>query len=123
MCVCARECVCTPLLYLRCVVTTRADTFSARDITGVALPGIDHVVYVTLIDGVVYFRVYNITLEQADGAIPRTVLSPMGPFLDLVIRRTHFAAADLEKQAHKVPVEYVAPCAYYRTCAPVCVRL
>lgn len=79
------------------------DTFAARDLTGIALPALDHVLLVAVRDGIVYFRGYHMTFKRADGVIPRVELTAMGPNLDLRIRRVQHASADLEKAAHRIP--------------------
>ena len=77
--------------------------FSAREITGVALAGIDHVISLTAVGDTVHWRTYNVALKRSDGKIPRVSLTPMGPHIDFVVRRTQFASSDLERAALKQP--------------------
>ena len=95
-------------VYRACCYTTLllpSDVFSARDMTGVSLAGIDHVISLTAAAGVVHWRTYTISLLRSDGKIPRVTLTPMGPHMDLVVRRTQFASADLERASLKQPKE------------------
>jgi ribosome production factor 2 len=83
-----------------------ADVFGARDITGISLQGIDHVIsVVATADECIHFRPYGISFMKADGRIPRVELHSMGPDMDFSLRRTHFPSSDLTKAAHRVPKE------------------
>ena len=80
------------------------DVFAARDVTGVALAGLDHVIALSARGDVVHWRTYFMHLRKAaTGVVPRVELVPMGPSLDLQLRRSHFASADLEKAAMRLP--------------------
>ena len=78
--------------------------------TGVALSGIDHVISFSTAQGVVHWRTYFVHLHHGvagQGRVPRVELASMGPHLDLMLRRTHFASADLEKASLRKPKQYV----------------
>ena len=45
----------------------------------------------------------RIQLKKSGARVPRVELEEMGPSLDVVMRRTHLASADLYKQACKQP--------------------
>ena len=79
--------------------------------TGIALSGIDHVVSLTAVGGgLVHWRTYFVHLKRGapgQGKVPRVELSPMGPYLDLQLRRTHFPSADLEKASLRKPKQCV----------------
>ncbi len=85
------------------------DVFGGRDLTGVSLKGIDHVVCLTSgadgDDRTVYWRTYFVEFKKgaAGSSVPRVSLVPMGPSLDLAVRRVHAPSADLDKEAHRVP--------------------
>ena len=78
-----------------------ADLFGGRDLTGIALQGIDHVISLSLVGERVLWRTYSIAFKASDSKVPRVELSPMGPSLDLTIRRQHVPSTDLDKLAHK----------------------
>ena len=69
----------------------------------IALKGIDHVISFNIVDGVINFRAYSITLTKSGTKTPNTILKPMGPFMDLTLRRSQFASEDLWKTACKKP--------------------
>ena len=80
------------------------DVFAARDVTSVALAGLDHVIALTVRGDVVHWRTFFMHMRKAaSGLVPRVELVPMGPSLDLELRRVHSAGADLEKAAMKQP--------------------
>lgn len=83
-----------------------ADIFGARDVAGVALPSIDHVIQLTASPaGAVFFRAYTLSFKRADGKVPRLELSLMGPSMDWEIRRVQRPSSDLAKYALKVPAQ------------------
>jgi hypothetical protein len=78
--------------------------FAARDVTGVALAAIDHVIAVTAVGPTtVYWRPYFVHMKKSASKVPRVELTMMGPSLDLQLRRVHAASADLEKAAMRQP--------------------
>jgi hypothetical protein len=99
-----------PCRVLRC-----ADAFSGRDLTGVALTGLDTVMFVAVDDaGMVSLRPYYLAAAApaaADGAAGAggegggVTLTPMGPDIDWVVRRVHVPSPDLDKLAHKTPAQ------------------
>ena len=52
---------------------------------------------------VVHWRAYSILLRKSGSRVPRVELRPHGPQMDLTLRRTRFAAADLVKESLRVP--------------------
>jgi hypothetical protein len=52
---------------------------------------------------VVHWRAYSILLRKSGSRVPRVELRPHGPMMDLTVRRTQFAAADLVKESLRVP--------------------
>jgi len=82
-----------------------ADVFAARDVAGISLQGIDHVILVAAAEATVHLRGYAISFKRSDSKTPRVSLSGMGPFLDFSIRRVLHASADLSKEAHRIPAQ------------------
>ncbi|KAF9528709.1 Brix domain-containing protein [Crepidotus variabilis] len=102
------------------------DFFNGEEIDSICLPGIEHVISVSCAptpstlntatlptSGVtqddtaslpkVHVRTYTIKLLASGTRIPRVELVPMGPSLDLVMRRHQPADSELWKQAMKRP--------------------
>ena len=50
---------------------------------------------------VVYLRSYKISLKKSGTRLPRVELEEMGPRMDMVLRRNHFASDDLFNEACK----------------------
>lgn len=80
-----------------------ADLFGGRDLTGIALQGIDHVISLSLVGERVLWRTYAINFKASDSKVPRVELIDMGPSLDMTVRRQHVPSLDLDKVAHKAP--------------------
>jgi ribosome production factor 2 len=103
--------------------------FAARDVSGVALTGLDHALVATAVPAPAsasstsaaaatatataagparaLLRVYTVHLKRSAGRVPRVELAPMGPSLDLSIRRVTPPAPDLERAATRVPKQCV----------------
>jgi ribosome production factor 2 len=84
------------------------DWFRGEPVATLALAGLDHVIVVTAVDDVVHFRTYHVKLKKnpvGGGAAPIPLLTNSGPDMDLTIRRTQFASADMWKTAVKQPKE------------------
>lgn len=79
------------------------DTFRADKIDKIALKGIDHVFCCAVADGKIMVRPYCIDFQRSGTKVPDVVLSGMGPFMDLTLRRTHSPSEDLWKTACKRP--------------------
>ena len=107
------------------------DFFNGEEIESICLPGIEHVISIscaptpaalnsaiaavnmypdqhpsaedTSILPKVYIRTYTTKLLASGTRIPRVELTPMGPSLDLVLRRHQPADPELWKQAMKRP--------------------
>ncbi|KDR82061.1 hypothetical protein GALMADRAFT_90599 [Galerina marginata CBS 339.88] len=106
------------------------DFFNGEQIESICLPGLEHVISITCgptpaalnnataiayasrpTSGTedtsnfpkVHLRTYTIKLLGSGTRIPRVELTPMGPSLDLVLRRHHAADPELLKQAMKRP--------------------
>ena len=95
------------------------DFFNGEVIDSICLPGIEHVISVTCAPTPatlnsasgedvsslpkVHIRTYTLQLLSSGTRIPRVELVPMGPSLDLVLRRHQPADPELLKQAMKRP--------------------
>ncbi|KAK7678995.1 hypothetical protein QCA50_017938 [Cerrena zonata] len=103
--------------------------FNGEEIDSICLPGIEHVISITLAPTPstlnaatttldpsssktqddtkslpkVHIRAYTIKLRASGTRIPRVELVPMGPSLDLVLRRYQEADSEVMKQAMKRP--------------------
>jgi ribosome production factor 2 len=95
------------------------DFFNAEVIDSICLPGLEHVISVSLaptpssLNGTqeddsknlpkVNFRTYTVRLLSSGTRIPRVELTPMGPFMDLTLRRHQTADPELWKAAMRRP--------------------
>ena len=96
------------------------DLFNAEVVDSICLAGLDHVISVTLAptpatmnnasaeeDTIslprVHLRTYTVRLLSTGTRIPRVELTPMGPFLDLSLRRHQPADGEVWKAAMKRP--------------------
>lgn len=79
------------------------DFFRGDKIDKLSLKGVDHVIVCAVIEGIVSLRIYIVSFLKSGSRVPTVHLDPMGPFLDLTIRRTQFASDDLMKLACKLP--------------------
>ena len=65
--------------------------------------GLDHVIFVTALEGKLLLRQYVIALKKSGTRIPRVELLEMGPSLDLALRRVREAPPDLMAEAMRQP--------------------
>lgn len=99
------------------------DFFNGEAIDAICLSGLEHVISVTLsptppsltttsalteeedlsILPTVHIRTYTVRLLASGNRTPRVELTPMGPFLDLRLRRHQAADPEMLKQAMKRP--------------------
>ena len=77
------------------------DIFGGRDLSGIALQGIDHVISLSLVGDQILWRTYAVVFKASDSKVPRVELISMGPSLDINIRRQQVPSLDLDKLAHK----------------------
>lgn len=74
------------------------------------LSGVDHVISCAVKDGMIFIRGYYVNYQKNVGStVPNLVLSPMGPYFDLEVRRTQTASDDLWKLACRKPKNLTAP--------------
>ena len=90
-----------------CARVTRADIFGCRDMTGVSLQGLDHVILVGVVGATIHLRCYFMSFLSSDSRIPKVELAPMGPNLDLTLRRIKHATSSTEKDAMRIPAQCV----------------
>ena len=74
-----------------------------RDSDKINLEGLDHVIILTSIGGIISYRHYMVLLKKSGTKIPRVELQEVGPSFDMTLRRTKFASADLMKEALQIP--------------------
>lgn len=79
------------------------DLFRADRIDKISLKGIDHVISCVAADDKILLRVYGVTFKKSGTKIPNVLLTPMGPYMDLVPRRSQLPSEDLWKTACKKP--------------------
>ncbi len=84
------------------------DLFRGEVIDSVAIPGLDHVIFVSAVkDGqqsLINVRCYHIDFKKTTaGQSPDVALNLCGPCFDLNLRRSHLASPDLWNQALKRP--------------------
>lgn len=94
------------------------DFFNAEVIDSICLPGLEHVISVSLaptppsLNGTgddndtknlpkVHLRTYTVRLLASGTRVPRVELTPMGPFIDFMLRRHEPADAEMWKAAMK----------------------
>ncbi len=81
------------------------DWFRGEPVNQLMLSGLDHVIVLTAEAERIYFRTYYVKLKKnpTGARYPVPLLTSSGPDMDLTIRRTQFAPADLWKNALKQP--------------------
>jgi len=96
------------------------DFFNAEVIDSICLPGLEHVISISLSPTPpsvpvaqddpsssnlpkVHFRTYTVRLLSSGSRIPRVELTPMGPFLDLSLRRHQAPDPEVWKAAMRRP--------------------
>jgi ribosome production factor 2 len=79
------------------------DLFRGFKADKLCLTGIDHVISLTLYEGNIYIRTFYVNYAPSGSNVPQLSLKPMGPFFDLVVRRTQTAADDMWKIACRKP--------------------
>jgi len=81
------------------------DTFRGTTMSHVNLVGLDHVIVISVVEGIVQFRRYAVILKKSGSKIPRVELEEIGPTFDMTLRRHNFAPNDLMKETLKVSKE------------------
>jgi ribosome production factor 2 len=85
------------------------DFFRGAKLEMMSLQGIDHVIVCTVIDGKIYLRVHSISFRKSGSRVPDVVLVPMGPFLNMTVRRTQLASEDMWKASMRQPKNAAPP--------------
>ena len=83
------------------------DYFRGVKTDKISLRGVDHVISCSVHEGKIYIRTYYVNYQKSNEEVPNLVLKPMGPFMDLSVRRSQTASEDLWKAACKKPKMYV----------------
>eukprot|EP00602_Paraphysomonas_sp_CaronLab_P010147 CAMPEP_0185029712 /NCGR_PEP_ID=MMETSP1103-20130426/16185_1 /TAXON_ID=36769 /ORGANISM="Paraphysomonas bandaiensis, Strain Caron Lab Isolate" /LENGTH=287 /DNA_ID=CAMNT_0027564555 /DNA_START=15 /DNA_END=876 /DNA_ORIENTATION=- len=84
------------------------DFFRGDKVDMLSLKGLDHVIACFSHEGVVLMRLYALNFKKSGSKIPLSTLAPMGPFMDLTIRRTTLAPNDMFDAACRIPKELKA---------------
>lgn len=78
------------------------DFFRGTKLDKISLKSLDHVIGWTILDdNKIYCRVYNIQYFKSGSRVPNIELFPMGPFMNITIRRTQLATNDMWNEANK----------------------
>ena len=83
------------------------DVFRGDKIDMISLKGMDHVLVFTVVESRIMLRGHTLSFKKSGTKVPKVELLPMGPYMDLVVRRTQLAADDLFKISCKRPKRYV----------------
>jgi ribosome production factor 2 len=79
------------------------DVFRGDKIEMISLKGMDHVLVFTVAESKIMLRGYTVSFKKSGTKVPLVDLLPMGPSMDMSVRRTQLAADDLYKIACKKP--------------------
>jgi len=79
------------------------DFFHGEDADKIRLAGMEHLISISHVDNVIYFRSYRILLNKSGTRLPKVELEEVGPSLDLTLDRYRFASDTLWKQATLTP--------------------
>lgn len=81
------------------------DFFRGRVVDKINIQGLDHVIQLTVVDGVIHFAHYSVKLKKSGSQVPNIHLTEIGPAMDFTLRRSKLASEDLRKEALRVPVQ------------------
>lgn len=81
------------------------DFFRGRIIDRINIQGLDHVIQLTVVDGVIHFSHYSVKLKKSGTQIPKIQLEEIGPSMDLTLRRSKLATEDLRKESLRTPAQ------------------
>ena len=81
------------------------DYFRGFKADKLSIRGVDHVITCAVSEGVIYTRGYFVNYQKSTtgNEVPDLVMKPMGPFMDLSVRRHQNAQEDLWKTACRKP--------------------
>lgn len=80
------------------------DFFRGDKVEKINLKGIDHVMVFAVVDKVIHLRTHCISFMKSGTKVPNVKLGPMGPNMDLTLRRSTLAGDDMWKASLKQPV-------------------
>lgn len=86
------------------------DFFKGDKADKISMKGVDHVLACSVVDSKIYVRGYVLTYSKSGSRVPDLSLNPMGPFLDLSLRRHQMASDDMWKIACKKSKRYIHSC-------------
>lgn len=81
------------------------DFFRGQVVDKINIQGLDHVIQLTVNDGVIHFSHYSVKLKKSGTQVPNINLVEIGPSMDLTIRRTKLASEDLRKESLRSPAQ------------------
>lgn len=90
----------TDSLYIK-IQNLLLDLFRGYKADKISLQGVDHVVTCGTADGTIFVRAYYVNYKKSDSKVPELVLKPMGPCMDLTVRRSQLASEDMWRTAIK----------------------
>lgn len=83
------------------------DFFKGDKADKISMKGVDHLLACSVVDSKIYVRGYVLTYSKSNSRVPDLSLNPMGPFLDLSVRRHQMASDDMWKIACKKSKRFV----------------
>jgi ribosome production factor 2 len=81
------------------------DFFRGRVVDRINIQGLDHVIQLTVVDGVIHFAHYSVKLKKSGTQIPKIHLEEIGPSMDLSLRRSKLGSEDLRKESLRTPAQ------------------
>ncbi len=75
------------------------DFFGGRATNMVNLRGLENVIVLTSVDGVVHFRHYSVSLQKSSERVPRVELEEVGPSFEMRVGRSKLATEEQWKQS------------------------
>lgn len=81
------------------------DFFRGRVVDKINIQGLDHVIQLTVQDGIIHFSHYSVKLKKSGTQVPNIQLTEIGPSMDLSVRRTKLASEDLRKESLRTPAQ------------------
>ena len=79
-----------------------SEFFKGKDVQKVRLAGLEHLISISYVNGLILIRSYRVLLKKSTNKLPRVELEEIGPSFDLKVDRFKFASDSLWKQATKV---------------------
>lgn len=81
------------------------DFFRGRVVDKINMQGLDHVIQLTVTDGIIHFAHYSVKLKKSGTQVPNISLTEIGPSMDFTVRRTKLASEELRKESLRTPAQ------------------